>query len=86
MNKGDTIYFARTHPEVGIYEVLELHVRTVAEQYFVGTDVKSSQAFLFNYEDLNKIVFYDRQKALELVLEEEKHKKIISDETFYEEF
>ena len=86
MHTGDTVYYARTHPEVGIYDVLELHIRTVKERYFVGTDVKSSQAFLFNYEDLNKIVFYDRQEALKLVTEEEKHRKNISDERFYEEY
>lgn len=67
MTKGDVYYYARIHPATGIYEVDELCIRTVEETYFVGTEKRTKQAFLFNYDELEETVFLDRTKALDLV-------------------
>ena len=67
MTKGDIYYYARIHPAAGIYEVDELCIRTVEETYFVGTEKRTKQAFLFNYDELEEVVFLDRGNALALV-------------------
>lgn len=85
LSKGQMVYYARIMPTVGIYEVLELKVRTVEDTYFVGTEKKLRQAFLLSNSYLDKLVFKDRKSALKLVKEAEKDKKEISNETYYEE-
>ena len=38
LKKKDRLYYARIIPNSGIYDVCELIIRTVAEDYFVGID------------------------------------------------
>ena len=47
INKGQIVYYARILPSVDIFEILELKIRTVEDDYFVGTDNNTQQAFLF---------------------------------------
>ena len=66
IHRGLTVYFARIIPTQNIYEVKDLYVRTVAEDYFVATDKKDKHAFLFMYKDVDKDnnIFYDRKDAV----------------------
>lgn len=86
MQKGDIVYYARCLRESGIYEVCELKIRTINENWFVGTDSRSKQAFYFDIDKLNKTVFYDRKVALKKVKNAEKNKIIFSEEKYYEEY
>lgn len=74
MTKGDVYYYARIFPVTGTYEVDEIRIRTVESTYFVGTEKSTKQAFLFGYDDLERIVFQDRNKALKLAKAAEKNK------------
>ena len=85
MTKGDILYYARIIPNVGIYEILELKIRTVEETYFVGTEKFTKQAFLFGYSALERTVFVNREDALDLVVGAEEHRKKVSNEIYYEE-
>ena len=85
LNKKDIVYYARILPSSGIYDVLELKIRTVEEDWFVGQEKRDKQAFLFQNTELNKTVFKDRNKALEKVLEAESNKKEFNNEIYYEE-
>ena len=85
LTKGQILFYARVIEPVGIYEVLELKIRTVEDTYFVGTEKTTKHAYLFGNSALNKLVFKDRKKALNIVKEAEKNKKEISSETYYEE-
>ena len=82
---GETVYFARILESVGIYEILELKIRTVEDSFFVGTEKSTKHAYLFGYSYLNKTIFSDRRKALKIVKEAEKNKTEISNEVYYEE-
>lgn len=86
LKKGQTVYYARIIPTVGMYEILELNLRTVTDEYFVGTENREKHAYLFGNSTLGKYIFEDRRDALKLVKEAEKNKKEISKETYYEEF
>lgn len=87
LNKKGIVYYARMLPSSNIYDVLELKIRTVEKDWFVGIEKRDKQAFLFNNDQLNKVVFTDRKVALKLVQEAEKNKKkIVSNETYYEEY
>lgn len=81
MKKGNIYYYARIIPTVGIYDLLEVKIRSVYDTYFVGIEKRDKQAFLFNYSDINKTLFEDRKIALKVVKEAEKNKK----EIHYEE-
>lgn len=85
LTKRQVVYYARIIETVGIYEVLELRLRTIEETYFVGTEKKTKHAYLFGVNSINKTVFFDRKQALNLVKEAEKNKKEISKEVYYEE-
>lgn len=87
LRKGMTLYYARIMPKVAVYEVDEVHVRTIEDTYFVATEKQTKRAFPFSYKDLDSIIFKDRKDALHKVKEAEKHKlKNVSEETFYEEY
>lgn len=86
LSKKQIVYYARIIKEVGMYEILELKLRTVTEDYFVGTDKDTKHAYLFNNSSIGKTVFTDRKDALKLVKEAEKNKKTVSEEVFYEEY
>lgn len=85
LTKGQVLYYARIMPTVGLYEILELKIRTVTDEYFVGTEKNTKHAYLFGYSTIDKYVFKDRKQALDLVKEAEKNKKEISNEVYYEE-
>ena len=71
MQVGDRIYYARKR--FNKYDVLDLKVRTVEENYFVGSEESTKQAFLFHYNDLDDVVFIHRTDALKEAKEREKH-------------
>lgn len=60
--KGKVVYFVRVLPDE--VQVCELTVRTVTDEYFVGTEKKDKQAFLLSYKNLDKAVFLDRKDAV----------------------
>ena len=85
MQVGDRIYYARRR--FSKYDVIDLKVRTVAENYFVGSEKDTKQAFLFHYSDLDDVVFTHRSDALKEAKEREKHMiKRVYTETDYEEY
>ena len=75
--KGTIVYYAQILPTGDIYEVLTLKLRTVDKEarWFVGTDVKTKAAFLFNECDIGVAIFIDRKEALEKVKEAKKNRK-----------
>ena len=87
LKKKDIVYYARIIPSSGIYDVYELIVRTVEDDWFVGLEKRDKQAFLFSSSDFNKTVFKNRNKALEVVKFAESNKKeLAKNEVFYEEY
>lgn len=86
LKRKDVVYYARIQPSLGVYDVLELIVRTVETDWFTGMDKRDKRVYLFNNKDLNRIFFVDRKEALKIVKEAEKNKKKITFETDYEEY
>ena len=50
LKKKDIVYYARIIPNVGIYDLCELTIRTVEEDYFVGVDKQDKHAYLLNHQ------------------------------------
>ena len=86
IRKNDIIYYARIMPKLGIFDVYDLKVRTVEDTYFVAIDKRDKKSYLFNFTDINKTVFANREDALSKVKEAEKNKPKVSAEIFYEEY
>ena len=86
LKKKDRMYYARIIPQTRIFEVCEVIVRTVRDTWFVTVDKRDKRAYLFNDYDIDKIVFFDRNTALEKVLEAEKIAPKINYEIDYEEY
>ena len=86
LKRKDIVYYTRILPAVGVYDILELKLRTVEDDWFVGMEKRDKQAFLFHDKDIDKTIFTDRKKALKVVQEAEKRKKTINEETYYEEY
>lgn len=87
LQKGEYIYFARIIPTQGIYDVLDLKLRTIEDNYFVADDSdKTCIAYPFSYNDIGKTVFMDRMAAVNAVNEAEINKPKVSDEKYYEEY
>ena len=77
LNKGNKIYYARIIESSNIFDVLDLTIRTVQDDWFVGIEKRDKQAFLFQESDIGIRIFLDRAEALDKVLDAEKNKKII---------
>lgn len=87
LKRKDIVYYARIIPSSSIYDVYELIVRTVENDWFVGIEKRDKQAYLFNDSDIDKVVFKNRKDALNKVLDaESKKKETVNEETFYEEY
>ena len=87
VTKGQKVYYARIFESVGMFEVIDLKIRTVEDTWFVGTEQRTKQAFLLGMNSINKTVFFDRQQALDLVLAaQSKSKKKENSEKYYEEY
>lgn len=87
LKRKDIVYYARIIPTSGIYDVYELIIRTVEDNWFVGMEKRDKHAYLFNDSDINKVVFKNRNDALKKVLDAEANKKeTVSNETYYEEY
>lgn len=85
LKKKDIVYYARIIPTSGIYDLLELKIRTVEKDWFVGIEKRDKQAFLFYNDDINDRIFLDRNEALNKIKEAEANKKEIIDEEIYYE-
>ena len=71
-------------PTLGIYDVCELKIRTIANTYFVGTDKRDKRAYLFSYNAIGEYVFANRKDAVDkAIMAEEKAPKV--KESCYEE-
>lgn len=44
LNKGDMVYYARIQKKNGTYDLCELNIRTVEDDYFCGVDKKDKRA------------------------------------------
>lgn len=86
LKKKDKLFYARILPQVRIYEVCELIVRTIAPTWLVGVDKRDKHAYLFSYDDIGKILFHDREEALLKVINEEEKEPNIAFEISYEEY
>ena len=86
LKRKDIVYYARIIPNTGIYEVCELIIRTVTDDYFAGMDKRDKRTYLFGYNAIDNTVFVDRKDALNKVKIAESNKKDISSKTYYEEY
>lgn len=75
LTKGQKVFYARIAESVGMYEVIDLKIRTVEDTWFVGTEQRTKQAYLLGMNSINNTVFLDRQQALELVIEAQENSK-----------
>lgn len=85
LQRHKTVYYARIVPQTYIYDVCELIIRTIEDDYFVGTDKHDKHAYLLTYNDLDK-VFAKRADALSVVKEAESKKPKVKSESYYEEY
>ena len=87
LKKKDVVYYTRILPSSNVYDILEIKIRTVEDNWFVGIEKRDKQAFLFHNADIDKTVFTSRNKALEVIKQAELNKKELkNDETYYEEY
>ena len=86
IKKSNIVYYARMMPNVGLYEVIDLKIRTVADDFFVGIENRTKHAYMFKISDINKTVFFNRKDAVDVVKAAEKKGKKVSDEKYYEEY
>lgn len=86
LKKKDKLYYARIIPKTRVFEVCEMIVRTVEKDWFVAIDKRDKHAYLFVYDDLDSILFCERNKALAKVIDAEKKVPETNFEIDYEEY
>lgn len=85
VKKKDKMYYARILPTAYVYDVCDLTIRTVEDDWFVGMDKHDKHAYLFTNSDIGKSVFWDRASALDTVRLAERSKPINYNEEENEE-
>ena len=87
LTKGDIVYYARIMPNLGIFDVYDIKIRTIADTWFSGVEKRDKKVFLFPYSAICEYVFLNRKDAVDVATNaEESNKKVISTETYYEEY
>lgn len=87
LKKKDVVYYARIIPRLGVYDVCELIVRTVADTWFVGIDKHDKHALILDNSYIGDTVFFSRTDALNKVLDAEKTRSDLQTFTkYYEEY
>ena len=86
LKKGDIVYYSRIMPNLGIFDVYELKIRTIEDTYFVGNDKRDKRAFLLPYSAIGEYVFIDRKDAVDKAIAAEENAPRVSKETYYEEY
>lgn len=74
LKRGDNIYFARILESIGVYDLCELKIRMVCDNWFSGFDKRDKRVYLFNENDINQKVFKNRNQALNKIREMEKRR------------
>ena len=87
LKKGQILYYAQCLENCGVFEVLEIKLRTIEDTWFAGVEKRTRHAYLFSNDDVNKKVFFNREEALAVVKAAEKScKRKVSNEKYYEEY
>lgn len=91
IKKGEIVYYAVIMPTINTFEVIELKVHTVAEDYFTGVEERTKRTYLFYYSQIGKNIFSNRMNALQIVKDAEseakKNDKVVDcSEKYYEEY
>ena len=72
---GQIVFYTRILPKVGIYDLLEIKLRTVEDTYIVGCDEKDHTAYLISEIEAETCIFTSRKDALNKIREEKKKGK-----------
>lgn len=57
INKRNTVYYTRVFPETGTYDLCDLVIRTVMDNWFCGVDKKDKRAYLLGFNEIDENVF-----------------------------
>lgn len=77
IKKGDVLYYNRIIPTCGVYDLLEVKVRTIADDWFCVTEKHTKQAYLFSYNKLENGVYRDRKLALKEIKKIQNRKEVL---------
>lgn len=61
------MYYTEIFPNLGIYDLYELKIRTVKDNWFVGVDMHSRRAYLLYDYCIDDTVFFERGIAVEKI-------------------
>ncbi|MBQ4523570.1 MAG: hypothetical protein IJA10_11565 [Lachnospiraceae bacterium] len=71
LKKHDKVFFARTMPKLGYYEIFDCVVVDIDEKYCIVSDTKTKQSFLIHNSRAEEVLFKDRKLAVKYLKEEE---------------
>ena len=64
---GQIMYWTRVHPQINIFDLYDLQIRTLYDTYFACVDKRTKQSYVFSYNDVNKTIFINRDEALVII-------------------
>lgn len=65
LERGDKVYYTRIMPQLGYYEIHNLHIVTHDDEYCTGAESESKQTFIFNKNNACMYLFLQRDEALQ---------------------
>lgn len=77
IQKGDSLYFARTMPKFGYYEIHNVVVVTKQDDFCTVCETKTKQSFIFNLKSMSQSLYINRDEALDYLKEEKNRNKNI---------
>lgn len=69
MKAGDIVYLCFVVPTCDVYDVLRLTIRTAQDDWAVGVDEHTKQAYIFTDKMIDKYVFTEQYEAQEAILQ-----------------
>lgn len=67
LKKGDIVYYTRIMPSQNYYDILELKIATVYNNYYVGVEKREKTRRIFYDSEINNTIFLNRKDALDKI-------------------
>lgn len=65
------VYWTRISKKLGVYELLDLTIRTIKDSWISTYEDRTKQSYIFSKKDIGRIIFTNRNEALNILKERE---------------
>lgn len=75
--RRDTVFYARVMPNLGYYEIHELHMVSIYDDYCTASDIKTRQTFVLSTKEALELLYKNRKEAVNCLKKKQAENKYV---------